>query len=113
MRWFLFILVACGGGKQDSGKGGLGADDTALQSPPSESGEPSDGGDTGAAVLSLSIEDVGSGSIVDFSGVRDALVHSTHGDTYILGESGTVIRTLSAAWVNPMGSHCLGGSLDD
>jgi hypothetical protein len=113
MRWFLFILVACGGGKQDSGKGGPDADDTARRSPPSESGDPSGGGDTGAAVPSLSIEDVGSGSIIDFSGLRDALVHSTHGDTYILGESGTVIRTLSAAWINPMGSHCLGGSLDE
>jgi hypothetical protein len=61
----------------------------------------------------LSIEDVGSGTIAELSGLREALVHPTHGDTYILGESGMIIRTLSGAWINPMGSYCLGGSLDE
>ena len=111
MRWFLFLLVACGDAKQDSGKGTPAAVDTAPESPPTETGEPIDSGEPSAP--SFTIEEVGSGAVAELSGVRDVLVHPTHGETYILGETGTIVRTLSSAWVNPEGSYCLGGSLDE
>jgi hypothetical protein len=81
--------------------------DTAIDTahPPEDSAAPSS--------VSYSIEYVNSTTLPGLTGVRDSVVESIHGNTFVLGLSGSTIRLLLPSWIHPSGVYCAGGTLDE
>ena len=106
MRWFLLLALAC----SDT----LPVDSSNAKIPVEIDTNDAGSMDTsGSSTVFHSIEEVAALSVPEMTGVRDALVHSTHGTAYLLDGEGTAIRSVLQTWIHPSGTFCIGGTLDE